>query len=458
MKFRRFETPGIAHFAYLIADSGVAALVDPRRDVDEYLEAARDMGVRIDFVLETHRHEDFVMGSAHLAERTGAKVVNGQHHCFGHGAMRLADGDTFELGSATIEALHTPGHTPESMCWVLRTEDAPDQAWGVFTGDTLFFGDTGRSDLPDADRAEENAGHIYDAVHQKIAPLGDGTLILPAHGPGSVCGSGMAERPLSTLGAEKTYNKVFQMSRSEFVKVKGGERLPRPPYFQHMEKVNLEGGMAPKWRPADVPLLSAEELAERPKDAVLLDAREPEAFAGAHIPDAYAVWLGGLPIYGGWVASHEDSIYLVTGSAEEIDTAAKHLMRIGLDEVKGVLRGGFATWRSSGRPSVSSGVIFPEELSRRLDEVALLDVRDEDEFASGHVMGAKNVFVGHLEDRLGDLDLDRTAPVVVTCGVGRRAAVGVSILERAGFTDVRNLIGGMSAWSALDLPTTEEGD
>ena len=456
MQFRRLETPGIAHFAYLIADDGVAAIVDPCRDVKRYLDAAREMGVRITHVIETHRHEDFVMGSSHLAELTGAEVVNGQHECFGRGDIRLADGETFELGNATIEALHTPGHTPESMCWVIRSGDAPDQPWGVFTGDTLFFGDTGRTDLPDPDRSEENAGRVYDAVHQKLAPLGDATLIFPAHGAGSVCGSGMAAMPLSTIGLEKTYNQVFQLEREAFVKKKGGERIPRPPYFRHMEQVNLKGGIAPRRPASAVPLLSPEELADRAEGAVLIDAREPEAYAGAHVPDAYVVWLGGLPVFGGWVASHDDPVYLYTDSEEAIGQAVEHLMRIGIDDVRGALRGGFGTWRGSGRPMVRSGVIFPEQLAKVLGEVTLLDVREADEFAGGHIEGARNIYVGHLEDELSELDLDRDAPVVVTCGIGHRAAIGVSILERAGFTDVRNLIGGMQAWSARELPTVEE--
>ncbi len=454
MEFRRFETPGIAHYAYLIASDGIGALIDPRRDVDEYLAAAREMGVRIDYVVETHRHEDFVMGSAALAERTGAKVVNGRHDCFGHGDLRLADGETFEVGALTLEALTTPGHTPESMCWAVRTPDA-EGTWGVFTGDTLFFGDTGRTDLPDADRAEENAGRLYDAVHGKLAPLGDGTLILPAHGPGSVCGSGMAERPLSTLGAEKTYNVVFTLDRDAFVKKKGGERLPRPPYFRYLERVNLQGGLAPVRPASAVPFLSAAELADRAAEAVLIDTREPEAQAAAHVPGSHAVWLGGLAIFGGWVASHDDPVYLVTGSESDADTAVRHLMRIGIDDVRGVLRGGFGTWRSSGRPLEAAGTVFPKDLAERLDQVTLIDVREPDEFAAGHVRGARNIYVGHLADRVDEIPRDR--PVVVTCGVGHRAAVGVAVLQRAGIADVRNLIGGVSAWKALGLPL-EEGD
>lgn len=457
MKLRRFETPGIAHYAYLLADGGVAALVDPRRDVDEYLNAARELGVRIQYVIETHRQEDFVMGSSYLAERTGAEVVNGQHDCFGRGDIRMADGDKLELGSLTIVALHTPGHTPESMCYAVYADESDDEAWGVFTGDTLFFGDTGRTDLPGEDEAVENARRIYDSVHDKLAGLGDSALVLPAHGPGSVCGSGMAPRPHSTIGQEKLYNVVFTRDRETFAEKKGGERLPRPPYFRHMEKVNLDGGMAPALRCGDVSLLSPGEMASRPTDSVLIDVREPEAYASSHMPDAYAVWLGGLPIFGGWVASHEDVVYLCTDDDAQVDEAMLHLTRIGIDDIRGALRGGFGTWRSSGRPQKKTGVIFPKELAEQLDDIAVLDVREPDEFASGHIPGAKNIYVGHLEDELASLDLDKSRPIAVTCGVGHRAGVAVSMLCREGFEDVRNLLGGMKAWHALDL-RTDDGD
>lgn len=455
MKLKRFETPGISHYAYLLVDGGEAALVDPRRDVDAYLEALREMGARLRYVVETHRHEDFVMGSAHLKELTGAQVVNGKHDCFGRGDLRLDDGESFELGDLKIVALHTPGHTPESMCWAVYTGEE-EQAWGVFTGDTLFFGDTGRTDLPDEDRSVENAERIYDSVHDKLLPLGDGTLVFPAHGPGSVCGSGMADRASSTIGLEREYNQVFQLDREEFAKKKGGERLPRPPYFRHMEEVNLRGGLPPAPVAARATPLDPGAFAERRSDGKVIDVREPEAFASAHVPDAYSVWLGGLPIFGGWVASKDDAIYLCTDGDDDVATACAHLSRIGIDGVRGWLAGGFPSWRGSGEAMARAGVITPREL-KESKGLQVLDVREADEYASGHIPGAVHCYVGHLEERLDQLDLDPSEPVVVTCGVGHRAGVGVSILRRRGFADVRNLLGGMKRWHALDY-RTDEGD
>lgn len=453
MEIRRFETPGLAHFAYLIADAGLAAVVDPRRDVDEYLEAARELGARIAFVIETHRQEDFVMGSAHLADRTGAQVVNGRHELFGRGDLRLADGEAFELGRLRVVARHTPGHTPESMSYALFDPRDPDQAFCVFTGDALFYGDTGRTDLPAADRATENAALLHDMVHQRIAPFGDAALILPAHGAGSVCGRGMAARPVSTIGAEKQYNEVFVLGRDEFARAKGEERIPRPPYFRHMERVNLRGGLAPVRRAGEVPLLSPDELSIATETGIVVDTRDPEGYAGGHIPGAYAIWLEGLPAFGGWIASERSTIYLCTGRDHQVDEAALALSRIGIDGVHGALRGGFPTWRASGRPIETSGIITPRQLAERLRDFSVVDVREPDEFAAAHIAGARQVYVGDLEKKLPDLDLGRATPVALVCGVGRRAGLAASILRRAGYGDVRNLLGGMSAWRALGLAT-----
>lgn len=454
MEFQRIETPGISHYAYLIGDAGAAVIVDPSRYIEPYLDAAREAGLRITHVIETHRQEDFVMGSAHLAERTGARIVNGSHELFGHGDQRLEDGDTFRIGGLLFRALHTPGHTPESMSYAVYPAEHPDQAWGVFTGDALFFGDTGRTDLPDAERSSENAALLYDMVHRKLAPLGDATLIFPAHGPGSVCGSGMAPRMMSSIGAEKRYNPVFTLGRDDFARTKGGERIPRPPYFRHMEEVNLKGGLPPR-PPEDVPLLRADEFAELAENAKVVDARGPEAFAAGHMPGAYAIWRGGLPVFGGWIAGPDTPLLLVLDDDEQLLDAVRHLGRIGIDGVGGALAGGFGSWRGAGRPIETSAVITPRELSEKVDRFQVLDVRDPDEYAQGHIEGAPQTFVGYLERRLGELPLDRNEPIAVTCSIGNRSGLATSILLRSGFRDVRNLLGGMTAWKALELPTKE---
>lgn len=453
MKLKRIETPGIAHYAYVFASGDEAAVFDPGRDVEPYLDAAREFGARISYVVETHRQEDFVMGAAYLARLTGAKIVNGDHETFGHGDLRLDDGDTFAVAELEIKALHTPGHTPESMSYVVYPSGGEDPAWCVLTGDALFYGTTGRTDLPAAGKSKENAALLYDVVHAKLADLPDATLVLPAHGPGSVCGSGMAERPFSTIGDEKRYNEVFTLSREDFAEKKGGERIPRPPYFRLMEKVNLRGGLEPLRR--YVPLMDADAFAGSCTGKLVYDAREPEGFAGGHVPDSHSIWLGGLPVFGGWVGDEKSPIFLVTDRDDDVETATKHLARIGIDNVEGALAGGFGGWRKSGRPIGFSGSITPQALADEPAKFQVIDVREVDEFDEGHIPEARHMYVGYLEERLDDLKLDTQRPVVVTCSVGHRAGLGVSILLRAGFRDVRNLLGGMTAWKALDLPLEE---
>ncbi len=455
MFFERIETPGIAHGAYVFGDGGQAAVVDPRRDVDEYLRVARDNGARIAWVIETHRQEDFVLGSSELARITGAKIVNGTHELFGHGDVRLGDGDELAVAGLRLRALHTPGHTPESMSYALFTSDAPEHAWAVLTGDALFVGQTGRTDLPDPKRTRENAELLYDAVHAKLLPLGDQTLLLPAHGSGSVCGAKISDRDWSTIGLERRYNPVFVKSRAEFAASKADERLPRPPYFRVMEQVNLRGGIPLARHPREVPLVPPKELERAMGRATVIDARTPEAFAGGHLPGSYSVWLGGLPVFGGWIAQPSTPVFLVLASTGELERAVLSLARIGIDGVEGVLAGGFEAWRDAGLPIERSGTISPREVERDLGRVRVLDVRDDREFAvEGHLPGASHLYVGHLEEGLRDLrpPLAPSERVVVTCSVGNRASLAASILRRRGFQRVENLLGGMTAWKKLELP------
>jgi len=457
MIFERIKTPGIAHVAYLIGNQGEAAVVDPRRDVDEYVTLARKHKVTIKYAIETHRQEDFVMGSAELARQCGAKVVNGRHEAFGHGDIRLDDGERFQIAKdIEIVALHTPGHTPESMCYAVYLADAPDQAWAVFTGDTLFIGETGRTDLPDPDLTSENAALLYDAVHTRILPLGDQTIVLPAHGAGSVCGGNIAERDDSTIGLERHYNPVFVRSRQAFVQGKLDERMPRPPYFRHMEKVNSNGGMGSPRSAGAVRVLQPEDFQKESRRGVVFDLRLPEAFAGGHVPGSYSIWAEGLPVFAGWVADAGTPIYLVVDDADKaLDDAVKSLARVGLDHVEGVLAGSFEGWRDHGLPMAGVGTVEParvhEDSGQR--DLRVLDVRDDREFETeGHIPGASHLYVGYVEEELARLrpGFDPEAALVVTCGVGHRASLAASMLLRHGARDVRNLLGGMDAWKQLE--------
>jgi hydroxyacylglutathione hydrolase len=457
MRLQKLKTPGIAHVAYLLSEGGEGIVVDPRRDLDEVLAAARKENVTIKYVLETHRQEDFVMGSAALAEATGAKIVTGDHPIFAHSDVRMRDGEELELAGVRVRALHTPGHTPESTCYAIFVEDAPSRALGVFTGDTLFIGEAGRTDLPDPERTSENARLLYRGVHDKIAPLGDQALLWPAHGAGSVCGGNIADRDESTVGLERTYNPVFTLGIEAFARQKVKERIPRPPYFKLMEKLNLKGGIPLATKPSSVPLLQAKKFASESAQGLVLDARDPEAWAGGHIPGSLALWLGGLPVFGGWVADETTPVFLVLPRAEDAEKAILSLARVGVDRVEGILAGGFEAWRDAGLPVERTSATTPRELEETPGAV-VLDVRDDEEFETeGHIPGARHMYVGYLEQHLGKLrpPLEKDARIVLACSVGHRAGLAASILRRKGYRDVANLLGGMTAWEKLELPRIE---
>lgn len=454
MFFQKFKTPGIAHVAYMFGEKDEVVVVDPRRDVDAYLRAARENSLQIKFIIETHRQEDFVIGSQQLAELTGAKVVTFDHALFGHSDIRLQDGEELELKGVVIRALHTPGHTPESTCYAVYLQGARDKAWGVFTGDTLFIGEAGRTDLPDPAKTGENAGILYDSIVSKLAPLGDQAQVWPAHGSGSVCGGNIAERDESTLGIEKLTNPAFKLTRAEFVTAKLHERIPRPPYFTLMEKVNLKGGI-PLAKPfQEIPFLAASKLAAESKQGIVLDGRDPGAFAGGHIPGSLALWLEGMAVFGGWVATDTTPVYLVLDDESDAETAVLALARLGVDSVEGILAGGFDAWRDAGLPIEYSGTISAKQLEAALADYTVLDVRDDVEFEDeGHVPGATHLYVGYLDKHLNRIEqaLHEKEQVAIMCSVGHRAGLAASLLRRRGFERVSNVLGGMTAWNKLKL-------
>ena len=283
MLFKRIKTTGLGQNSYILeCGDGKAVVIDPRRDVEEYLIAARDNGLTITHVFETHRQEDFVYGTRALVNATGSKIVSGCHELFGKTDIRLSDGEELSIGTARIKAFETPGHTPESMSYAIYLKDTGSCAWGVFTGDALFIGEAGRTDLPDPEKTAENAGILYDSIHVKIIPLGDQTLLFPAHGSGSACGGNIADRDDSTLGLERAKNPAFTLSRKEFISRKANEKLPRPPYFKNMEKVNLEAGL-PMPEARTCKIFQPKEFQQEMKGGVVIDTRTPEAFAGGHI-------------------------------------------------------------------------------------------------------------------------------------------------------------------------------
>ncbi|MDO9518989.1 MAG: MBL fold metallo-hydrolase [Pseudohongiella sp.] len=452
MFFKRLKTPGLGHNSYILGcGEGLAVIVDPRRDVDEYLHLARENNLSIIYILETHRQEDFEFGSAVLAQMTGAKIVSGCHELFGRTDIKLKDGEELKVGTTRIVALETPGHTPESVTYAVYLEDAGEKCWGAFTGDALFVGDTGRTDLPDPEKTGENAGILFDSVHVKIAPLGDQTLLYPAHGSGSACGGNISDRDDSTLGIENGTNPVFVKSRSEFADLKVAGKMARPPHFRHMEEVNLLPGR-PLPSPGETHILQPREFQRRMKQGLVIDTRSPEAFAAAHIGSAYNVWLEGVPAMASWIANEKTQIFLVVDGSEEMEQAVRSFARIGIDTVEGVLAGGVEKWREQGLPIETLGTTSALEVHDWMQHghLHVLDVRDEYEWNEKHIPGATHQFVGYLEKNLPQLHKD--SKIVVHCSVGHRSGVAVSILKRHGFTRVYNMLGGITAWEAHGLP------
>jgi hydroxyacylglutathione hydrolase len=450
--FKRLKASGLGQNSYLVGcGEGVAVVIDPRRDVEEYLELAQNNGLTITYIFETHRQEDFEFGSRTLANVTGARIVTGRHELFGQSDIKLENGQELKVGTTRLIAFETPGHTPESMIYAVYPKDSGEKCWGIFTGDTLFVSATGRTDLSDPEKTTENAGLLYDSINEKIAPLGDQALIFPAHGAGSACGGNISDRDDSTLGIEKETNVVFSASRNEFMDHKVAEKLPRPPYFSHMEKVNLQGGRPPRLGSA-VRMLQPHEFQERMEEGVVIDCRSPDAFASAHIPLSYNIWLQGLPAFAGWIADENTVIFLVVDEPRHIHEAVTSLARIGIDRVEGVLAGGVEAWRNQGLAIDVLGTTSAQECAEwmKMDGVSVLDVRDDNEREEKHIPGSLHVYVGYLEEKIPPLR--KEDELVVHCSVGHRAGLAASILKRNGFMNVYNLLGGIKAWEALDLP------
>lgn len=451
MKLRKFKTPGLAQLSYAIASEGEVVVIDPRRDVDAYLDFAKEEEARIRVIFETHRNEDLVSGGKELAARTGATVLHGAALDFEYGES-VRGGEKIDLGKVCMQVLQTPGHTDESLSITLADTEFSKEPIAVFTGDALFVGDVGRTDFY-PDRAEEVARLLYESLHDTLLPLGDHVAVHPAHGAGSVCGDGMADREFTTLGYERRFNPMLQRDQQEFVASKLAERHDKPPYFERMEAWNKAGppelGSLP--RPTWVP---AGELVERIDSGLqLLDVRRPEAFAGAHIKGSYAIPLDMLAAWAGWILDPERPIGLVVESTAQLDEATRALVRVGYDDVAAALRGGMAAWETSGRELGTIPVVSVHELAerRRGDGGArVLDVRPEREFEDGHLDGAMQHYVARFAENPNDLpDLPRDKTVTTFCGSGRRALIAAALLRRQGFESVEVCLGSMKAWKAM---------
>ena len=457
MILKRIKSAGISHNSYLVGSGNEAAVIDPRRDCQVYVQHARRQGLKIKYIFETHRNEDYVIGSLELQSFTGAEIFHGPGLDWKYG-ITLTDSQAFRIGDIRLTAIHTPGHTDESVSYTLADLDTGPAAIAVFTGDTLFVGDVGRTDLYGEAKAPRLASNLYDSLFNKLLPLGDGTLIYPAHGGGSVCGAHIADREESTIGIERARNRALQMDKNAFIKHCMREKLERPHYFRQMEKYNLEGPPLLGYLPSPAPLTPKEFKAEVEKGALLIDTREPAAFGGVHINGSYSIWLEGLPNFAGWVLPYDKPIVLVLEKQADLNKAVRYLLRAGYDpSVKGYLKDGIEGWYKAGLEIQSLNFLSVHQLKNALDsheELVVLDARSEGEWKSGHIPGALHIYVGYLEQRLAEVPKDK--PVAVYCESGSRSGLAASILLRAGYPKVYNVPGSISAWKAAGFPVTKD--
>ena len=451
MLFERIVSEGLAHYSYLIGDKNEALVIDPRRDCSVYLRKASSAGMKIAHILETHRNEDYFVGSVSLAERSDAEIWHADRqwdYRYGH---PVQPGQKWKVGRLEFESILTPGHTPGSMSYLLK--DPTGLSWIIFCGDALFAGDVGRIDLMGRDMAPKMASLLYESLFEKLLPLGDEVIVCPAHGSGSVCGEAIAERLWTTIGIERKHNlRLLARSKEEFVANLLNSQPDRPPYFSRMEKVNLEG------EPILVALPSIRPLA--PKDfqalaekAQILDTRMELEFGAAHLQGAQSIWLDGLASFVGWFLSYDKPILLVT-QTNDLEKETRILIRLGFDNIAGYLAGGMLNWHMSGRESTSISTITVQELCRLLDrddQILILDVRSDSELKKdGQIEGAQHIHITKIAKRLDEVPKNK--PVHIFCGSGMRSMIAASFLKAKGWKDLVVILGGMAGWRSKKCP------
>lgn len=454
MKIEQIYTGCLAQGAYYIESDGEAAVIDPLREVQPYIEKAERRGAQIKYVFETHFHADFVSGHQDLAAKTGAKIVYGPTGMkMGFEAIVAEDGQIFELGKSKIKVIHTPGHTMESVCYLLINEEGKEEA--IFTGDTLFIGDVGRPDLAQKvvkDLTQEKlAAHLYDSLRNKIMPLSDDLIVYPAHGAGSACGKNMSKETSDTLGNQKETNYALQeMTREEFIKEVLTGLTPPPAYFPQNVMMNIQGydSIDEVLERGIKPLTPAEfEAVANETGAMILDTRDPQSFAKGFIPNSinigidgsFAVWVGAM------IPDLKQEILVVADQGREEEVITR-LARVGYDYALGYLKGGFDAWKEAGEEVDSIPSISADELAKIKEsdpEALILDVRKNSEFLSEHVVGAENAPLDYINDSMLKVKKDKT--YYVHCAGGYRSMIFNSILRARGYDNLIDIDGGFKA-------------
>ncbi|MEB3310198.1 MAG: rhodanese-like domain-containing protein [Snowella sp.] len=453
----QFNVEGLAQLSYLVGDdkAGVAAIIDPRRDVDPYLQRARELGVRLIASVETHIHADFVSGSHELKARLGVPIYGGKSDAYQFELHQLQEGDELTLGNIKLKAIHTPGHTPEHISLLIYDAKQGQEPFGLFTGDTLFNLDVGRPDLLGGGTEKTLAAQLYHSLFDKILPLGDRIEIYPCHGAGSACGKAIGDRRQSTIGNERIFNPALQeRSEQDFIEwLLGG--MPEPPrHYARLKKINAQGapilGCPPTLQP-----LTPQEFQQKMQDdnTLIIDARSILAFGGGHIPGAINIALRPeFPNWVGWMIEPERSLLIVVESERDVQLIAEQLFRMGYDHLAGYLHDGMTSWQNAGLPLQQVTEWTVQELNQHKDDpkITVLDVRGDEEYEQGFIPGAEHIFVAHLEEHLNQLDKEQA--IATYCGSGYRASIAASLLQKHGFKTTINIPGSWIAWKNANLP------
>ena len=456
MYFKQFYLGCLAHASYMIGSDGEAAVVDPRRDVDSYIEEAREQGLEIRHIIETHLHADFVSGHHELARRTGAKIYFGAKAGAKFEHVPVREGDEIRLGDdVVLRFLETPGHTPESVSILVVDRAVSEVPRAVLTGDTLFIGDVGRPDLLGSTMsAQELAGMLYDSLHGKLLALPDSVEVYPAHGAGSLCGRNISSETSSTIGQQRQFNYALKpMPKEEFVRMMTTDLPEAPEYFARDVAINRDGAAELSELPDPAALGAPEVEALQKKGAIVLDTRPAAQYGAGHVPGSLNIGLSGqFASWAGALVSPKVPILLVAEDEEQVREARLRLSRVGIENVAGYLAGGLLEWHRAGLPLATTEQIGVEELDARIREgraARVVDVRRPGEWQGGHVATAMNVPLNTLEQHAAGLP--REEPLAVMCAGGFRSSIGTSILERQGFTKITNVVGGMAAWKNANL-------
>ncbi|EMI57729.1 MBL fold metallo-hydrolase [Rhodopirellula sallentina] len=460
MIFETIQTEGIAQMSYFIGDdsAGCAAVIDPRPNVDVYLELSRRHDVAITHIFETHIHADFLSGARALARRTGnAKIcVSGEGEAtYGFDAHRICDGERFAFGEVTLTARHTPGHTPEHLSYELSNSEGDQVPWGVLSGDSLFVGSAGRPDLLGEDETEELTRALFDTLQYYYAKLNTGVIIFPCHGAGSGCGADIGDRPTTTIGYERKHNPFLQIDDlEEFKSYVNDGAPPVPQHYPILKKQNGDGPVAFPNVPV-VPGIPPQQFHELSRENAsgtgqvqIVDTRQMLGFGGGHVPSA--INIGDRPemsVWAGDMLDHDRPVALIVEDATKLDWIVWHFAYVGLTDFAGYLVGGMKAWQNAGLPLETVSQLSVHDLNANLDRYQILDVRSPDEYESGHFPNARHCYVSDM--RKGEhhkVGLSKTDPIAVYCGSGYRASIAASILKRDGFQDVSNIPGSMQAW------------